>query len=154
MCASDSRIVVTARTAHRLDEMRHIHAQIGLAIPIDYVHTPDVRDADAAVAGLMPGSMVINATGLGKDRPGSPLSDAVLYPERAIVWEFNYRGDLVFLRQAETQKDARQLRIEDGWVYFIHGWTRVIAEVFDIDIPAHGPDFEALSQIARDASRR
>ena len=30
-----SRIVVTARTAHRLDEMRHIHAQIGLAIPID-----------------------------------------------------------------------------------------------------------------------
>ena len=40
------------------------------------------------------------------------------------------------------------LKIEDGWVYFIHGWTRVIAEVFDIDIPVKGPQFDQLSEIA------
>ena len=36
--------------------------------------------------------------------------------------------------QAEAQKDERDLQIEDGWTYFIHGWTQVIAEVFHIDI--------------------
>ena len=26
------------------------------------------------------------------------------------------------------------LTIEDGWMYFIHGWTQVVAEVFHIPI--------------------
>jgi hypothetical protein len=64
------------------------------------------------------------------------------------VWELNYRGDLIFLKQAEAQREIRHLQIEDGWVYFIHGWTRVIAEVFDIDIPVRGPQFDQLSEIA------
>ena len=42
---------------------------------------------------------------------------------------------------------------EDGWVYFIHGWTQVIAEVFAIDIPTSGPGFEAISQLAAEAGR-
>ena len=46
------------------------------------------------------------------------------------------------------------MRAEDGWVYFLHGWTRVIADVFQIDIPTHGPEFEALSRIAREATTR
>lgn len=148
------RITVTALDPHHLDEMKQIHQKIGFSIPITYLHTPAAADADRAVATLKPGSMIINATGLGKDRPGSPLSDQVQYPEHAIVWEFNYRGDLVFLRQAEAQATQRQLRIADGWVYFIHGWTRVMAEVFNVDIPSHGPGFDALSRIAREASRR
>jgi hypothetical protein len=41
--------------------------------------------------------------------------------------------------------------VEDGWVYFLHGWMRVIAEVFDIDIPTRGPAFEDLSQLAAGA---
>jgi shikimate 5-dehydrogenase len=148
------RIIVTARTLHKLEEMQHIHRQIGFSIATRYVLTPAPEDADAIVRKLPSGSMVINATGLGKDRPGSPLTDAVVYPSQAIVWEFNYRGDLVFLKQAEAQRSRRNLKIEDGWVYFIHGWTRVIAEVFDIDIPAQGARFERLSEIAREASRR
>lgn len=149
-----TRIIVTARTPHKLEEMEQIHKQIGFSIPIQYVLTPTPEDADKAVQALKSGSMIINATGLGKDRPGSPLTDQVIYPLQAIVWEFNYRGDLVFLRQAEAQRSVKNLRIEDGWVYFIHGWTRVIAEVFDIDIPAQGPRFERLSEIAREANRR
>ena len=147
-----SRIVVTARRPSSLDEMRKVHAAIGFAIPIDYQLAPTPEQADAIVAAMKPGSMVVNATGLGKDGPGSPVSDAVRFPENSLVWEFNYRGDLVFLDQARAQAEARNLTVEDGWVYFIHGWTRVIAEVFDIDIPMSGPAFDQLSRIAKDAT--
>ena len=50
------------------------------------------------------------------------------------MWELNYRGTLEFMHQAEAQRERRGLLIEDGWTYFIHGWTQVIAEVFHIDI--------------------
>jgi len=54
----------------------------------------------------------------------------------------------VFLDQARAQQKARNLTIEDGWVYFIHGWTRVIAEVFHREIPTRGPVFDELCRIA------
>lgn len=146
------QIVVTARREASLAEMRHVHHQIGLAIPIDYSLAPTPQQADAIVGALPPGSMVVNATGLGKDGPGSPLTDACRWPEGGLVWEFNYRGDLVFLDQARKAALARGLTVHDGWVYFIHGWTRVIAEVFDVDIPMSGPGFDALSRIALDAT--
>ena len=149
-----SKIIVTARRESSLDEMRHVHREIGFSIPIDYALTPTAEDADQVIAGLPRASMVVNATGLGKDRPGSPITDAAVFPEDGIAWEFNYRGNLVFLDQANTQKASRHLRVEDGWVYFIHGWTRVIAEVFDADIPASGPSFDKLSQIAIEATSR
>ena len=53
--------------------------------------------------------MVVNATGLGKDAPGSPITDAARFPENGSAWEFNYRGDLVFLDQANAQKEALNL---------------------------------------------
>ena len=122
-------------------------------MPGEYVRAASPADTDAVVAGLRPGSLGINATGLGKDAPGSPLTDAVRLPERGIVWDLNYRGDLVFLDQARAQQASRSLQIEDGWTYFIHGWTQVIAEVFHIAIPTSGPAFDALSRIAADAPK-
>jgi shikimate 5-dehydrogenase len=143
-----SRIVVTNRSPARLEEMKHIHAKINPGIRMDYVLAPTAADNDKVVAALKPHSLVVNATGLGKDAPGSPLTDNVVFPQNGLVWEYNYRGELVFLDQAKAQKEKRNLYIEDGWVYFIHGWTRVIAEVFHIDIPTKGPGFDALSTIA------
>ncbi|MDP2790453.1 MAG: shikimate dehydrogenase, partial [Rectinemataceae bacterium] len=131
-----------------LEEMKNIHVKINPGIPVRYVLAPTASDNDAVAGKLPPGSLVVNATGLGKDAPGSPLTDAVVFPENGLVWEYNYRGELVFLDQARAQKESRNLFIEDGWVYFIHGWTRVIAEVFHIDIPTGGPGFDALSRIA------
>ena len=146
-----ARIVVSDRSRARLDEIRRIHALSPAEVAIEYVlaATPDANDA--VLARLAPGSLVVNATGLGKDAPGSPLTDAARFPRDGIAWDLNYRGELVFLDQARAQQDARGLRIEDGWVYFIHGWTQVIAEVFDVAIPASGPGFDALSTIARAA---
>ena len=148
------RIVVSNRSAHRLDEIRRIHAEIDSSVPVDYVLAPTAADNDAVLASLKPGSLVINATGLGKDAPGSPLSDAAIFPERAVVWDLNYRGNLVFLDQARAQAEARTLQVEDGWTYFLHGWTQVIAEVFHIDIPPAGPSFARISEIAIEAARR
>ena len=143
-----SKILVTNRSEPRLNEMKAVHAKMDCPIPIEYslCPTPDLNDN--VVAKLKPGSMVINATGLGKDAPGSPLTDAAIFPEQGIAWDFNYRGDLKFLDQAQAQKDARDLRIKDGWVYFVHGWRCVIEEVFDLSIPASGPEFNQLCDIA------
>ncbi|YBV94937.1 shikimate dehydrogenase (plasmid) [Phyllobacteriaceae bacterium JZ32] len=148
------RIVVSNRSQHRLDEIRRIHAGIESDVPVDYVLAPQPEDNDAVLAGLKPGSLIINATGLGKDAPGSPLSNAAIFPEKAVVWDLNYRGDLVFLDQARAQEKTRFLQIEDGWTYFIHGWTQVIAEVFAIDIPTSGPSLDRISDIAREAAGR
>jgi shikimate 5-dehydrogenase len=143
-----SKIVVANRSTPRLDEIKHLHEQWKSGVPVEYVHVPKTELADALCAQLKPGSLVINATGLGKDGPGSPLTDAAVFPQNGLAWEFNYRGDLVFLRQARAQQQARNLRIEDGWIYFIHGWTRVVAEVFHVDIPVREPKFDELSRIA------
>ena len=144
-----SRIIVSNRSQARLGDIRRIHAAMNLGVPVDYVPAPKPTGNDAIVDRLKPGSLVINATGLGKDAPGSPLTDAVRFPQDGIVWDLNYRGDLVFLDQARAQKASRHLQIEDGWTYFIHGWTQVIAEVFHIDIPTSGASFAALSEIAQ-----
>jgi shikimate dehydrogenase len=144
-----TRLVVTNRSPGRLEEMRAVHDRLGFGIPTEYVHAPEPSDNDRPLASLPDGSLVINATGLGKDRPGSPLTDDARFPRGGVAWDFNYRGDLLFLAQAECQREASSLRIVDGWEYFIHGWTRVIAEVFAIDIPTAGPEFDRLSQIAR-----
>lgn len=149
-----SRIIVSNRSQPRLDHLRAIHASLGHGIPVDCVPAPRPEDNDRVLAGLRPGALVINATGLGKDAPGSPLSSSARFPQGAIAWDLNYRGDLVFLDQARAQAASRGLQVEDGWTYFIHGWTQVIAEVFDIAIPVSGPDFDAIAAIAARATGR
>lgn len=144
-----ARIVVADRDPARLAAIRAIHAKIDSDVPCAYIDACGAGANDAVLAGLKPGSLVVNATGLGKDAPGSPLTDAARFPEGGIVWELNYRGDLVFLAQARAQQRPRGLQIEDGWIYFIHGWTRIIAEVFAIEIPTAGPRFDEIARIAK-----
>jgi shikimate 5-dehydrogenase len=83
---------------------------------------------------------------MGKDTPGSPITDGAVFPEQALVWELNYRGELDFLHQARRQETTRRLIVEDGWRYFIHGWTTVIEEVFDVEMTPVVVD--ELSEIA------
>jgi shikimate 5-dehydrogenase len=143
-----ARIVVSNRSPGRLEHIRAFHRTIGIRVPVEYTLAPSPEDNDAIMARLAPGSLVINATGLGKDAPGSPLTSAGAFPEDGIAWDLNYRGDLVFLEQARAQAARRRLRVEDGWTYFLHGWTQVIGEVFDVAIPTSGPEFDALSRLA------
>jgi len=136
-------IIMTERNAGRLDEIRDM--RLG---ELDLRLCPSPRDNDAVVNLLPPGSLVVNATGLGKDAPGSPLTAGAVFPESGYAWDFNYRGNLLFLAQARAQQAARRLNVEDGWHYFIHGWAQAIAAIFRIEMPTDGPRFEELSAIA------
>lgn len=128
------KFIAVNRSPERLEALKAIHRQLDTDIEFEYILNEDPRRNDALMAALPPGSMVINATGMGKDRPGSPITDEGQFPLNGLVWELNYRGELDFLHQAERQADSRSLIIEDGWVYFLHGWTQVIAEVFDVQL--------------------
>ena len=142
------RIVVADRERSRLDPVRRLQASWDQSIPVECQLVAQPEDADELVRRLPAGSLIVNATGAGKDTPGSPLTDAVVFPENGFAWDFNYRGELKFLEQARAQQSSRGLRVEDGWVYFVHGWTQVIADVFDRGIPTHGPLFDELGGIA------
>jgi shikimate 5-dehydrogenase len=98
--------------------------------------------ADALVAGMPAGSLIVNATGLGKDRPGSPLGGSVEFPRGATAWDFNYRGDLRFLDQARNAS----VRAVDGWDYFLHGWVEHITQVYDLENSPYV--FSKLAEIA------
>lgn len=127
-----ARIHLTNRSAPRLAEAERILA--GLLVPMSFHLCPEAWQNDAIINQVPADSLIVNATGLGKDRPGSPVTDDLEFPVRALIWELNYRGSLEFLHQARQQEKRQQLLIEDGWIYFIHGWTQVIAEVFQIVI--------------------
>jgi shikimate 5-dehydrogenase len=142
------RIIVSDVKAERLAMLRQFHATLHSPVPVEYRLTTGTAEADAVLHALPPGSLVINATGLGKDRPGSPLGPEARFPRNGLVWELNYRGDLLFLDRAEEQAAHAELRTHDGWNYFLHGWTQVIAEVFAIAIPSEGPVFDRLSAVA------
>ncbi|MCB6286399.1 shikimate dehydrogenase family protein [[Clostridium] scindens] len=141
------RIIIANRSVPRLESAQAILDGINPKIHFEYIHNPSPADNDKTLASLKPHSLIVNATGLGKDGPGSPLTDDCVFPEDSLVWEINYRGDLLFKRQAEAQAQSRRLHVEDGWIYFIHGWTQVISEVFQIDIK--GELLEKLSEIAK-----
>jgi shikimate 5-dehydrogenase len=81
-----------------------------------------------------PYSVVINATGMGKDTPGSPITWDGKFPMHSVAWEFNYRGELDFLHQSLAQVESRKVKVEDGWLYFVHGWTQVVAQVLHFDL--------------------
>ncbi len=118
----------------RLDSMRWLHAKLPRPLPFEYHHSAGAADNDRLLHSLAPGSLVINATGLGKDLPGSPLSAAALFPPDGCIWELNYRGERDFMAQARAQAKSRNLTIEDGWMYFLHGWTQVLAEIFSLQL--------------------
>ncbi|RWZ49812.1 shikimate dehydrogenase [Labedella phragmitis] len=143
-------VIVSNRSPERLEILRRVHEATAPDVPLRTESIATAQENDALLATLSPGAVVVNATGLGKDAPGSPLSDDAVFPENAYAWDLNYRGDLVFLDQARAQAPTRGLTVVDGWDYFIHGWTQVIAEVFATDIPTSGPRFDTLSQLARD----
>lgn len=148
------RMVIVNRSPGRLEELRQMASTVAPGIEFEYHCQQDPRRNDELMQALPPGSLVINATGMGKDLPGSPITDAGRFPINGVAWELNYRGELQFLNQALAQREERNLTLEDGWVYFLHGWTQVIAQVLHIQFDE--PTFSRLAALAesiRPASR-
>lgn len=141
------KIIIANRSIPRLESAKNLLKDLESITKMEYVHNPTPADNDKTLKSLKPHSLIVNATGLGKDAPGSPLTDACEFPQDSLVWEINYRGDLIFKEQAEAQMKTKNLHVEDGWIYFIHGWTQVISEVFHL--PIDKELIEKLSEIAR-----
>jgi shikimate dehydrogenase len=140
------KFIAVNRTQERLDHMRAMLEQLDTDIQVETILNQDPLVNDRILAELPDYSIVINATGMGKDTPGSPITDAGVFPHHAIAWEFNYRGELDFLHQARRQAGSRQVRVEDGWVYFLYGWSEIVAQALQIELTSEL--FQELEQAA------
>jgi hypothetical protein len=146
-----SRVFVTDREKSQLQLIHKIHKKASLNVPIEYHCITDAGDHDALLNSLIPGSLVINATGMGKYAPGSPITEKAAFPEGGYAWDFDFQGPLTFLKQATHRQHARHLHVEDGCAFYVHRWACFIADALTVEIPSSGPIFSKLLQIARDA---
>jgi shikimate dehydrogenase len=147
-----SRILISNRSEGGLEHCREVHRQAGVRTEVEYLQAGGELSNDDILERLPPGSLVANATGMGKDVPGSPLSDRAVFPKNGYAWEFNYRGSLEFLHQAERQAVSRGLVVEDGVVYFVYGWALVMEEVFGR--PLEPEQLKAFCRVAHEALGR
>jgi len=128
------RFTFVNRSQGRLDHAREMVSNLRTDIEIEYIQNADPAVNDRIMDNFPPHSIIINATGMGKDTPGSPITWEGKFPLDSIAWEFNYRGELDFMHQALAQVESRKVRVEDGWLYFVHGWTQVVAQVLHFDL--------------------
>ena len=122
------RMVFADIDASALAGLRAVADRIGARPDLVHLSGP----ADDLVAGA---ALVVNATGLGKDRPGSPVTDRAPFGPGAVAWDLNYRGDLTFLRQAA----ARGVSTMDGWEYFVAGWAGALTAIAGVPFGPHVP---------------
>jgi shikimate 5-dehydrogenase len=140
------RFTFVNRSQGRLDHAREMVSGLKTDIEIEYIQNQDPKVNDGIMEKFPPHSVIINATGMGKDTPGSPITWDGKFPLESIAWEFNYRGELDFMHQALAQVESRKVFVEDGWLYFVHGWTQVVAQVLHFDLT---PElFDKLNQAA------
>lgn len=122
-----AEIVLTESRPDRMETVRRILQRVRADRLIKLISS---EENQRLVDGKPSGTLFVNASGLGKDLPGSPIVSFANVAKDALVWDFNYRGDLLFLKQARFEQAAKNLVIEDGWWYFISGWAHVICRVF------------------------
>lgn len=140
------RFTFVNRSQGRLDHAKEMVGNLKTDIEIEYIQNSDPAVNDQIMEKFPPNSVIINATGMGKDTPGSPITREGKFPLNSIAWEFNYRGELDFMYQALAQVESRKVFVEDGWLYFVHGWTQVVAQVLHFDLTP--PLFAQLNEAA------
>ncbi len=128
------KFIVVNRSLGRLEHMQEMVGQQETDIEFEYIQNAEPMKNDVLMENMPDGTLVINATGMGKDTPGSPVTDQGIFPQNGIAWEFNYRGELDFMHQALAQRKEKNLVVEDGWLYFLHGWTQVVSEVLHYEL--------------------
>jgi shikimate 5-dehydrogenase len=128
------RFTFVNRSQGRLDHAKGMVSGLKTDIQIEYIQNADPKENDILMESFPEYSIVLNATGMGKDIPGSPITWQGKFPLNSIAWEFNYRGELDFMHQALAQVESRKVRVEDGWLYFVHGWTSVVSQVMHFDL--------------------
>lgn len=127
--APPARMVFTDQAVPAARRLRGVLGRRAAARRVELVIKVGEGPWDEAVATAPPGALIVNATGLGKDKPGAPVSAGVRYPVGSVVWDLNYRGDLVMLSQARDQARSGGLRVHDGWGLFCDGWAAALGPI-------------------------
>ena len=73
--------------------------------------------------------LIINASGLGKDRPCPQFDLSGITSKHFGYWDFNYRGNLELLQSFRDVEKVNDIRIYDGRKYFYCGWSYVMSHV-------------------------
>ena len=141
-----NRIIMTDTNMARLSQASKVLSMYDLNYKLNLVHVNSIKDNNDIINSLKRRSFIINATGMGKDVQGAPISNEVDFPSGSCIWEYNYRGNLEFIDIAKEQAAEKQLMIYNGFEYFIYGWTTVISRVLNIDIKKS--TFDKLANIA------
>ena len=143
------RVVLIDVDPARISAGRALIRELGVDVHLESVLDGE-RAAAAALAAAGPGSMIVHATGLGKDRPGSPIALPAAWPREAVVWEANYRGPRPLFEDARRQAPALRLRVHDGWRLFIHGWAQFVGRLVGRPLTAAELErFEAAAERPR-----
>ena len=142
--ALPAEIKVVDINQSRLDHISQIADKLDKNIKLTCLLHQKALENDALVEALPAHSIIVNATGMGKDLPGSPITDACNFPEGSLAWELNYRGPRLFMEQAGRSAS----RVEDGWDLFVMNWYTVIATVFGLELTEEGfESFKIASKV-------
>ncbi len=133
-------VLLTEISPERLEAVRSL-------TPAECLLVKGPEDHDRLIAGLPEGALIVNATGMGKDRPGAPVTGGVRFPPNSVAWDLNYRGDLSFLDYAR----AGGISAVDGWELFLHGWSQTMARVFGFALT---PELFARMRATSETARR
>ena len=117
-------------------------AQFGrvTGVPAEAIEGP----YDERVRRQRPGTLIVDATGAGKDGDTQPVTDSVTFPSESVFWDLNYRGDLRMLAAARRQAARRGLAVHDGLALFCHGWAAALTAVLGLpDDPGLAGTFAA-----------
>ncbi len=75
------KFIAVNRSPGKLDHMREMVSKYDTDIEVEYIHNSDPEVNDQVMASLPDHSVVINATGMGKDTPGSPITNNGVFPK-------------------------------------------------------------------------
>lgn len=136
-----NQIIMVDVLKERINNAKKILSPFDKKLKMQFYLSDGMQSNDEIISSLPEKAFVVNATGVGKDIIGSPVSCGVKFPKSGCLWEYNYRGynggELEILKIAQQQSTNQNLSIYDGFNYFLYGWTTVISRILNIDIDNH-----------------
>lgn len=116
------RVIISEVDAHRRVQL------LDWASSLEYmegvVRIVTESEVPAVLSRLDEGSLIVNATGMGKDSLGTPIPPDTPIPDHCTLWDLNYRGELGFLRKDKVLYNGSPAQpvTRDGLSYFVRNW--------------------------------
>jgi shikimate dehydrogenase len=126
-----AKITVTDTNPHRIADLARLANDWATRIPIRAALVGHGTTNDDIVEAAISPALIINATGLGKDFEGSPVSSSLVFPTGSTLWDLNYRGDLEYLAHGRAQSDVST---HSGFELFVSSWIEALSYIFAVPV--------------------